>query len=132
MLHNCGPQEWFFQENSNIDKTQFRFKDKEGAQSTVETVVEAMRFYAMEEVLSADYLTTEWRPDLIENLMADLVPEKCCFFVVSQQLQEICGETEYWYGIKYGTESIPDDTIEVGKNKKTVLFRAVVKLQSLL
>lgn len=32
--------------------------------------------YPLEEVLSANYLLTDWRPDLIEAVLKDLVPEK--------------------------------------------------------
>lgn len=94
---------------------QFRFKDKETALLLVSSVVHSMQLYPMEEVLTAPYLISDWRPDLIQNLVDDLVPEKCRIVVVGQKVEPICTETEYWYGTKYHNESIAESVIEVSK-----------------
>lgn len=113
MLRTGGPKKWIFEEYLNLSEMQFRFKDKETALLLVSSVVHSMQLYPMEEVLTAPYLISEWRPDLIQNLMDDLVPEKCRIVVVGQKVEPICDEVEEWYGTKYRSESIVEDVIKV-------------------
>lgn len=113
MLRTAGPKKWIFEEYLNLSEMQFRFKDKETALLLVSSVVHSMQLYPMEEVLTAPYLLSDWRPDLISNLISDLLPEKCRIVVVGQKVEPICDETEYWYGTKYHSESIDDEIIQV-------------------
>lgn len=115
MLQTEGPKKWIFEEYLNLSEMQFRFKDKETALLLVSSVVHSMQLYPMEEVLTAPYLISDWRPDLIQNLMDDLVAEKCRIVVVGQKVESICDETEYWYGTKYKSEPIGDAVVEVRK-----------------
>lgn len=120
MLRTGGPKKWIFEEYLNLSEMQFRFKDKETALLLASSVVHSMQLYPMEEVLTAPYLISEWRPDLIQNLMDDLVPEKCRIVVVGQKVESICDEVEEWYGTKYRSEGIVGNVIEVRtkSNKK--------------
>lgn len=118
MLRTGGPKKWIFEEYLNLSEMQFRFKDKETALLLVSSVVHSMQLYPMEEVLTAPYLISEWRPDLIQNLMDDLVPEKCRIVVVGQKVEPICDEVEEWYGTKYRSESIVGDVIKVRDRRK--------------
>lgn len=77
-----------------------------------------MQLYPMEEVLTAPYLISDWRPDLIQNLMDDLEPEKCRIVVVGQKVEPICDEIEFWYGTKFKSEKISEDIIKVQKMTK--------------
>lgn len=113
MLRCEGPKKWIFEEYLNMSEMQFRFKDKEMALVLVSSVVHSMQLYPMEEVLTAPYIISEWRPELIQNLIDDLVPEKCRIVVIGQKIEPICDEIEYWYGTKYHCESIPDEVIQV-------------------
>lgn len=36
--------------------------------------------YPLEEVLCANYLISDWRPDIVEKVLEDLVPEKVRYF----------------------------------------------------
>lgn len=120
MLRTGGPQKWIFEEYLNLSEMQFRFKDKETALILVSSVVHSMQLYPMQEVLTAPYLISEWRPDLIQNLMDDLVPEKCRIVVVGQNVKPICTETEYWYGTQYRSEPISQAIIEVRQTHRTL------------
>lgn len=113
MLRKEGPKKWIFDEYLNLSEMQFQFKDKETALSLVSSVVHSMQIYPMEEVLTAPYLISDWRPDLILDLMNDLIPEKCRILVVGQKIEPDCGESEFWYGTKYHSEAISGDVIQV-------------------
>lgn len=125
MLRTGGAKKWIFEEYLNLSEMQFRFKDKETALLLASSVVHSMQLYPMEEVLTAPYLISDWRPDLIQNLMDDLVPEKCRIVVVGQKVEPICTEVEYWYGTKYRSESIAENAIEVNIIKFCYIFSAL-------
>lgn len=125
MLRTGGAKKWIFEEYLNLSEMQFRFKDKETALLLVSSVVHSMQLYPMEEVLTAPYLISDWRPDLIQNLVDDLIPDKCRIVVVGQKVEPICTETEYWYGTKYHNESIAGSVIQVSK---TCLLREREKI----
>lgn len=122
MLRNDGPKKWIFEEYLNLSEMQFRFKDKETALMLVSSVVHSMQLYPMEEVLTAPYLISDWRPELIESLMEDLVPEKSRIIVVGQKVEPICDQTEFWYGTKYHSDSISNDTIQVSGHRPMLLM----------
>lgn len=113
MLRSEGPKKWIFEEYLNLSEMQFRFKDKETALSLVSSVVHSMQLYPMEEVLTAPYLISEWQPDLISELMKNLIPDKCRIVVVGQKVEDICDQMEFWYGTKYHSDKIPNEVLQV-------------------
>lgn len=117
MLRVDGSKKWIFEEYLSLSEMQFRFKDKETALLLASSVVHSMQLYPMEEVLTAPYLISEWRPDVIQNLLDDcLVPEKCRVVVVGKKLEPICDESESWYGTKYRSEKLSNEVIQVIPN----------------
>lgn len=112
MLRSEGPKKWIFEEYLNLSEMQFHFKDKETALSLVSSVVHSMQLYPMEEVLTAPYLISDWQPELITELMENLVPDKCRIVVVGQKVENECDQSEFWYGTKYHSESIPESVLK--------------------
>lgn len=72
-----------------------------------------MQLYPLEEVLTAPYLISEWRPDLIEDLQKDLSPHTCRIIVVGQKLEPFANRVEKWYGTKYSWEKLDSNVLEV-------------------
>lgn len=70
----------------------------------------------MEDILSAGYLTTEWRPENIEYIFSFLDPEKMRVVLVGKKLEPICDQTEKWYGTKYNVQKIDEEWMEKWKN----------------
>lgn len=106
LLRATPPQRWIFDECRHLADMQFRFKDKEKPIKLVSDVVHSMQLYPLPEVLSAPYLVSEWRPELIEQLLATLVAGECRVRVAAQSLDAACVLTERWYGTKYLVEPI--------------------------
>ena len=73
MLRQQGPQQWVFEECKDLNAMQFRFKDKERPQNYVCGLAGNMQDYPAEEVLTALYLLKDWRPDLITDVLRNLV-----------------------------------------------------------
>ena len=76
LLREKGPQEWVFRECQDLNRMQFRFKDKERPQNYVCGLSGHLHDYPAEEVLTGGYLLTDWRPDLITDLLTHLTPAK--------------------------------------------------------
>lgn len=64
-------------------------------------------------MLTAPYLSNEWRPDLITKLLDELVPEKCRIVLIGQSYEPLCNEIEPYYKTKYGTYKIDAETLRV-------------------
>ncbi|KAJ2938650.1 hypothetical protein O0L34_g11978 [Tuta absoluta] len=111
MLRAEGPQRWVWEEQRDIMAMEFRFKDAQEPRSLATSHVHVLQDFPMEDVLSAYYLMSEWRPELIEELLALLTPENVRIGVVAKHFGDKCTMTEPWYGTKYLQEDIPDSKI---------------------
>ncbi|KAG7999924.1 Insulin-degrading enzyme [Nibea albiflora] len=111
-LRTEGPQEWVFEECKDLNKVAFRFKDKERPRGYTSKVAGLLHYYPIEEVLAAEYLLEDFRPDLIEMVLDKLRPEHVRVAVVSKSFEGQTDKTEEWYGTQYKQEAITDLTIE--------------------
>ncbi|KAJ6645539.1 Insulin-degrading enzyme [Pseudolycoriella hygida] len=116
MLKTNEPKRWIFDEYCNLSEAQFRFKCKETPIGLVTTVVHSMQLYPMNEVLTAPFLISEFRPDLIKDLEQQLTPKNCRIIVVGQKLAPIANSVEKWYGTKYHNEKIDDEVLNEWSN----------------
>uniref|UniRef100_A0AAV2JN19 RRM domain-containing protein n=1 Tax=Knipowitschia caucasica TaxID=637954 RepID=A0AAV2JN19_KNICA len=111
-LRTEGPQEWVFDECKDLNKVAFRFKDKERPRGYTSKVAGLLHYYPLEEVLAAEYLLEDFRPDLIEMVLDKLRPEHVRVAVVSKSFEGQTDKTEEWYGTQYKQEAISDETIK--------------------
>uniref|UniRef100_A0A1S4H4P4 Insulin-degrading enzyme n=1 Tax=Anopheles gambiae TaxID=7165 RepID=A0A1S4H4P4_ANOGA len=112
MLRVKKPQKWIFEEYCNLCEMLFRFKDKEGPTTLVTNVVSSMHLFPLEDVLVAHCLITEWRPDLVEDLISKLTPDKARLIIVGQKCESLANAEERWYGTKYGVYKIEPSVLE--------------------
>ncbi|XP_051778792.1 insulin-degrading enzyme isoform X2 [Erpetoichthys calabaricus] len=110
-LRTEGPQEWVFQECKDLNNVAFRFKDKERPRGYTSKIAGLLHYYPLDEVLAAEYLLEEFRPDLIEMVLDKLRPENVRVAVVSKSFEGQTDKTEHWYGTQYKQEAIPEDVI---------------------
>ncbi|XP_060526171.1 insulin-degrading enzyme [Cylas formicarius] len=115
MLKKEKPLKWIQDENRDIGNMTFRFKDKESPRNYISNVVNNLQLYPLEDVLCAQYMLNEWKPELIEKALKDFVPEKVRLAVVAKAFENICDETEPWYGTKFSKQNIPLETLKVWK-----------------
>ncbi|XP_071071874.1 insulin-degrading enzyme isoform X6 [Dasypus novemcinctus] len=111
-----GPQEWVFQECKDLNAVAFRFKDKERPRGYTSKIAGILHYYPLEEVLTAEYLLEEFRPDLIEMVLDKLRPENVRVAVVSKSFEGKTDCTEEWYGTQYKQEAISDEVIKKWQN----------------
>ncbi|XP_075989549.1 insulin degrading metalloproteinase [Anticarsia gemmatalis] len=121
MLKAEGPQRWVWEEQKDLMSLEFRFKDAQEPRSLVVGHVHLLQEFPMEDVLSAYYIMTEWKPELITELLSLLTPENVRVGVVAKAFGDKCTMTEPWYGTKYLQEDIDEsklkewETVEVCK-----------------
>lgn len=111
MLKHEGPQEWFHDENKNISEMQFQFKDKGSPLDYVYRLSSHMITYKLEDILTAEYLIREWRPDLIQVLLSYFRPNNIRVTVVSQVFQNKTDTIDKYYGTPYTISKIPESTL---------------------
>ncbi|KAK0157501.1 hypothetical protein PV328_011241 [Microctonus aethiopoides] len=112
MLRSKGPIEWIFDEYKQISQMDFDFNENSPSLSYVKSTACALHEYPMEEVLIAPRVPTEWRPDLIDNIMEHLVPEKIRIRVMGKAFANIATESEFWYQTKFAKIKISDEVIK--------------------
>ncbi|XP_026869912.2 insulin-degrading enzyme isoform X4 [Electrophorus electricus] len=115
-LRTEGPQEWVFQECKDLNTVAFRFKDKERPRGYTSKVAGLLHYYPLEEILAAEYMLEDFRPDLIEMVLKKLQPENVRVAVVSKSFEGQTNKTEEWYGTQYKQESISDEVIKKWQN----------------
>uniref|UniRef100_A0A3Q3J3I8 Insulin-degrading enzyme n=1 Tax=Monopterus albus TaxID=43700 RepID=A0A3Q3J3I8_MONAL len=115
-LRTEGPQEWVFEECKDLNKVAFRFKDKERPRGYTSKVAGLLHYYPIEEVLAAEYLLEDFRPDLIEMVLHKLRPEHVRVAVVSKSFEGQTDKSEEWYGTQYKQEAISEAIIKKWAN----------------
>ncbi|KAM4730097.1 insulin-degrading enzyme isoform 1-T1 [Anableps anableps] len=115
-LRTEGPQEWVFEECKDLSRVAFRFKDKERPRGYTSKVAGLLHYYPLEEVLAAEYLLEDFRPDLIEMVLDKLRPENVRVAVVSKSFEGQTDRTEEWYGTQYKQEAISEESIKKWAN----------------
>ena len=78
--------------------------------------------------MTAPYLSNSWKPELITNLLNELVPEKCRVIIVSQVFDEEANEIEPHYKTKFKTIDIEPETIKVNKTAKVCVRCYILSL----
>ncbi|XP_065350635.1 insulin-degrading enzyme-like [Cloeon dipterum] len=120
LLRQENPKEWIFKEYAEINNISFRFKEKVSPMEYVANVVVDLLKYPIDDVLTAEKLLSEWKPELINQAMEKLTPDNCRISIVSKKFESIADQTEKWYGTKYKIEDIPSELIEKWKNAKPI------------
>lgn len=108
-----GPQQWIFDEISNISRARFLYKQKTKPAPTVTSLAQTLhRPIPRSRIL--DYtVTTRYDPEAISRFGDLLTPENMRVLVASQDLEGL-DQKEKWYGTKYrvtplGSVSTPSD-----------------------
>ncbi|XP_019411060.1 PREDICTED: insulin-degrading enzyme [Crocodylus porosus] len=100
----------------DLNAVAFRFKDKERPRGYTSKLAGMLHYYPIEEVLAAEYLLEEFRPDLIEMVLDKLKPENVRVAIVSKSFEGKTDRTEQWYGTQYKQEAVSDEVIKKWQN----------------
>ncbi|OWR46486.1 putative metalloprotease, partial [Danaus plexippus plexippus] len=112
MLRESGTQRWVWEEQRDLMALEFRFKDAQDPRTMAAGHVHLLQEFPMEDVLSAYYLMTDWRPDLVDEMLKMLTPENVRVGVVAKCFEKKCTQIEPWYGTKYLQEDIEESLLK--------------------
>ena len=74
MLKKSLPSESYYQELSVLTEQKFEMKEREKAVTRAEQLSHALTCYQPGDLLTGDWLVTQYSPDLITDLLAHLPP----------------------------------------------------------
>ena len=71
-----------------------------------------MHTYQLEDVLKGPYMLTDWKPDLVNDILSRLTPSNVRILAIAQKYEDIATDSEPWYGTKHKTEEIKDELLK--------------------
>ena len=71
-----------------------------------------MHEYALEDVLKGPYMLTEWKPELVNDILSRLTPQNVRILAIAQKFDTIATASEPWYGTKHKTEKLDNDLLK--------------------
>ena len=105
MLQKNLPSESYFNELKLLTEQRFEVKEREQAISAAEQYVHALRCYEPHDILTGDYLISEYKPDLIMSLLSKLTPNNLRVTILTKNAKYL--ETKVsWQFVNHCTMSI--------------------------
>jgi secreted Zn-dependent insulinase-like peptidase len=75
MLRDKGPQDWLYEESSQVANLSFRFQEELEPIRYVSALASGMHYYQAEDLLQGPYMMTRFDADMISDVLAQLVPD---------------------------------------------------------
>ena len=119
MLKKNLPNKAYYEELKLLTEQQFEMKEREKAVTVAELLAHSLHCYDPVDVLTGDYLISEWRPDLITRILADLHPNNLRVTVLSKNAKYLETKVEAHYGTEFHIDRIPEDMISQWRNAGT-------------
>jgi len=113
MLREQGPQEWLYQEQSQLAGLSFRYREPGNPVSYVSALASGMHYYDPKDVLQGPYLMDRYDEEMLEELIAKLRPEKAIVTLhdVNAQVDKISSH----YEVPYSKKSIDSKMLRLAK-----------------
>ncbi|XP_011869711.1 PREDICTED: insulin-degrading enzyme-like [Vollenhovia emeryi] len=112
MLKLEGPIKWIYDECKQIENTNIHFKENS---LDILSAVRALQEHPMNDIFHAEHRFTEWRPDLIEEIMEYLTPHNIRIHMIGKAYESITNETEEYFRIKYVKKKMSKETMDMWK-----------------
>lgn len=104
LIQQQGLEQWRFDEQAKLATLSFRYQQKGSTTGTVSNLATNLHVYQPEDVISGDYLQTQFKPELLKQLLAELRADNMVRAIVAkdQQLDQI----EPWFKAPYQISKI--------------------------
>eukprot|EP00971_Amphidinium_carterae_P192807 3825780-Amphidinium_carterae.1 len=132
LLRKEGPKEETYKELASLQEIAFTYKEDSPAPDDFAAgVSHSLHHYAPDEALRGPFAIDEWKPEIIEEYLAELTPERCLVFIVSPEFREEAAavleegkqpepagwKPEQWYGTLFKDEPLAKETIAKWKSE---------------
>eukprot|EP00271_Cylindrocystis_brebissonii_P012852 TRINITY_DN32367_c0_g1_i1.p1 TRINITY_DN32367_c0_g1~~TRINITY_DN32367_c0_g1_i1.p1 ORF type:complete len:963 (+),score=199.34 TRINITY_DN32367_c0_g1_i1:121-2889(+) len=115
LLRQVGPQEWVFQELKAMAEMEFRFAEEAAADDYTVDLASNLLLYPPAHVISADYMYEKWDPQLVEEVLGHLTPQRLRVDIVTKDaangIKDLPLQTEPWFGVPYQEDKVPEDLL---------------------
>ncbi|KRY88368.1 Insulin-degrading enzyme [Trichinella pseudospiralis] len=101
LVRTEGVQEWIHRECEDLNKIEFRFKDKEQPMNLTTYLASALQLYPMQDVMFGPYRMDQYRPELVHMVLDQLRPDNMLMTVTSKSFENVVDSVEPWYGTSY-------------------------------
>ncbi|GBB90257.1 hypothetical protein RclHR1_17150001 [Rhizophagus clarus] len=116
MLRREGPQEWIFNEILSLNEISWRFLEKSWESSYACWLSNRLhKNYPRDEILSGPYISYEYNPELITEMLNCLRIENCVVSLASKLLSGF-DKKERWFNAEYKYEPINEKLIKKLEN----------------
>ena len=116
MMRKEGTKKWIFDECRVLKEITFDYKEKEKPRDYVSNLAINMHEYSIEEVVKSSFILDEYKPELIDDLISYLIPEKMRVTTVAKKFQNQTDRKEKYYNIDYSYEDIPNETLSLWRD----------------
>ncbi len=104
MLRQQGPKQWLYEEQAQLAELGFRFKEKARPISYVSALSSGMHYYAPVDVLRGPFVMSNYREDMLTDLLADMVADNA--LVVLEDEKANTDRVSEHYGVSYSLREI--------------------------
>ncbi|KRZ79257.1 Insulin-degrading enzyme [Trichinella papuae] len=101
LVRTEGVQEWIHRECEDLNKIEFRFKDKEQPINLTTYLASALQLYPMQDVMFGPFRMDQYRPELVHMVLDQLRPDNMLMTVTSKSFDNVVDSVEPWYGTRY-------------------------------
>ncbi len=86
LVRREGPRRDLYEEQGHLGAQAFRFRGEVAPASYVRGLASSMQYYAPQDVLRGDYMMSDYRPELLVELLDHMQPEKAFIVEVAKGL----------------------------------------------
>ena len=110
MLREQGPQDWLYQEQSQLAELSFRFREKGAPMGYVSALATGMHYYAPEDILRGPYIMNEYDADTLVTLLDALRPENAQ--VIFNDKSVVADAVSPYYDVPYSRQVVPNERVQ--------------------
>jgi len=120
LIQENGLEDWRYEEEKQLGEIAFRFAEQPGPSRIASSISSRLHEYPVEEVLSGPYLLKEFKPDLLQNILSKLLPEKVMVQLVSPKHK--ARKISPYYDVKYEIAKIDSEIVQVWQEASKAKF----------
>ena len=119
MLKLEGPKAYIFEESKRLGFIKFHFQEKSNPIDYVLKLTSLMDYFPFEDMLSANILLENYKPELITKMLDFLVPENCSIAISSKSYEGKTDSKEKFFGTDYKVEKFSPEFLDKMRNPGT-------------
>ena len=99
LIREKGVDRVYFEEQKQLAALDFQYQEKSDAYHLAQSIASRLHRLPAKEVISGVYLLSDWQPELIQELLAEVRPDNVLMVVVDPEVTS--DTTTDWYDVAY-------------------------------